>query len=68
MIVRPKGGVLMFMCHDGACCSIGLYPQQKWKAEADGNMVLLNYKNITMKISKADFEDTFKLVPDVCGA
>ena len=29
MIVRPKGGVLIFMCHDGACCSMGLYPQQK---------------------------------------
>ena len=68
MIVRSKGGVLIFMCHDGSCCSIGLYPQQKWKAEADGNMVLLNYKNITIKISKADFEDTFKLVPDVGGA
>ena len=65
MIVRPKGGVLMFMCHDGACCSMGLYPQQKWKAEADGNMFLLNYKNMTIKISKADFEDTFKLVQDV---
>ena len=68
MIVRPKGGVLMFMCHDGACCSMGLYPQQKWKAEADGNMFLLNYKNMTIKISKADFEDTFKLVQDVGGA
>ena len=68
MIVRPKGGVLIFMCNDGACCSMGLYPQQKWKAEADGNMFLLNYKNITIKISKADFEDTFKLVPDVDGA
>ena len=56
MIVRPKGGVLMFMCPDGVCCSIGVYPQQKWKAEADGNMVLLNYKNITIKISKVDFE------------
>lgn len=65
MIVRPKGSVLMFMCPDGACCSMGVYPQQKWKAEADGNMVLLNYKNITIKISKADFEETFKEVPDV---
>lgn len=26
MIVRPKGGVLMFMCPDGALCSIGVYP------------------------------------------
>lgn len=31
-------------------------------------MVLLNYKNITMKIGKADFEETFKVVPDVGGA
>ena len=68
MIVRPKGGVLIFMCPDGVCCSIGVYPQQKWKAEADGNMFLPNYKNTTIKISKADFEDTFKLVPDVGGA
>ena len=62
MIVRPKCGVLMFMCPDGVCCSMGVYPQQNWKAEADGNMVLLNYKNITMKISKVDFEETFKEV------
>lgn len=62
MIARPKGSVLMFMCPDGAHCSIGVYPQQKWKAEADGNMVLLNYKNITIKIGKADFEETFKVV------
>ena len=68
MIVRPKGGVLIFMCHGGACCSMGLDPQQKWKGEADGDMFLLNYKNITIKISKADFEDTFKLVQDVGGA
>ena len=65
MIVRPKGSVLMFMCPDGACCSMGVYPQQKWKAENVGNMVLLNYKNVTIKISKADFQETFKGVPDV---
>lgn len=62
MIVRPKGSVLMFMCPDGAGCSIGVYPQQKWTAEPDGNMVLLNYKNITIKISLTDFENTFKVV------
>ena len=54
----------MFMCPDGARCSIGVYPQQKWKAEADGNMVRLTYKTITMKISKADFEETFKVVEE----
>ena len=64
MIVRPKSIVLMFTCPDGACCSFRVYPQQKWKAEADGNMVLLNYKNITMKIGKADFEKTFKVVEE----
>lgn len=64
MIVRPKGSVLMFMCPDWAFCSIGVYPQQKWKAEADGNMFVLNYKSITMKISKADFEETFKVVEE----
>lgn len=62
MIVRPKGSVLMFMCPDGTSCSIGVYPQQKWKAEPYGNMVILDYKNITMKISKPDFEETFKVV------
>ena len=64
MIVRPKGGVLMFMCPDGAYCSIGVYPQQKWEAKTDGNMVRLTYKTITMKISKADFEETFKVVEE----
>ena len=64
MIVRPKCSVLMFMCPDGAHCSIGVYPQQKWKAENDGNMVLLNYKNITIKISVADFDETFKAVEE----
>ncbi len=52
----------MFMCPDGTSCSIGVYPQQKWKAEPYGNMVILDYKNITMKISKPDFEETFKVV------
>lgn len=65
MVVRPKtGSVSMFMCPSGIRCSIGVYPQQKWKAEADGNMVLLNYKNITMKISKAYFEETFRVVEE----
>lgn len=62
MIVRPKGSVLMFMCPDGACCSIGVYPQQKWEAKPDGNKVRLTYKNITIKINKHDFEETFKAV------
>lgn len=62
MIARPKGGVLMFMCPDGACCSLGVYPQQKWEAKPDGNNVRLTYKNITIKINKPDFEKTFKVV------
>ncbi len=64
MIVRPKGGVLMFMCPGGAVCSIGVYHQQKWEAKANGNMVRLTYKTITIKISKADFEETFKVVKE----
>lgn len=65
MIVRPKtGSVLMFMCPDGVGCSIGVYHQQKWEAKTDGNMIRLTYKTITMKISKADFEETFKVVEE----
>lgn len=65
MIVRPKtGSVLMFVCPGGFVCSIGVCHQQKWKAETDGDMFLLNYKTITMKISKVDFEETFKVVEE----
>lgn len=54
----------MFMCPGGAVCSIGVYHQQKWEAKANGNMVRLTYKTITIKISKADFEETFKVVKE----
>lgn len=63
MIARPKTStVLMFMCLDGCNCSIGAYPQQRWEAEPDGNMIRLTYKSITAKISRADFEETFKAI------
>lgn len=65
MVVRPRtGGVLMFMCPDGSACSMGVYPQQKWEAKAQLNMVILTYKNTTIKISEADFEATFKKVEE----
>lgn len=65
MTVRPKtGGVLMFMCPDGSVCTIGLYPQHKWEAKTQLNMVILTHKNTTIKISKAVFEETFKVVEE----
>ena len=66
MIVRPKTGtVLMFMCPGGVGCSIGAYHQQRWDAEPDGDNFRVTNKNVTVIISKADFEETFKEVPDV---
>lgn len=65
MIARPKtGAVLMFMCPDGYGCSIGVSHQQRWEVKPDGNMVRLTYKTITAKISKVDFEETFKVVEE----
>lgn len=65
MIARPKtGAVLMFMCPDGCGCSIGLYHQQRWEVKPDGNMFRLTYNTITAKISKADFEEAFKVVEE----
>lgn len=63
MIVRPKtGAVLMFMCHGGVGCSIGVYHQQRWDAESDGDKFRVTNKNVTVIISKADFEETLKEV------
>lgn len=65
MIARPKtGAVLMFMCPGGIGCSIGVHHQQRWEVKPDGNMVRITYKTITAKISKADFEETFKVVEE----
>lgn len=56
MIVRPKtGAVLMFMCPGGVGCSIGVYHQQRWDAESDGDKFRVTNKNVTVIISKADF-------------
>lgn len=65
MIVRPKtGAVLMFMCPGDVVCSICVYHQQRWDAEPDGNMVLLKRKNIIVKISNDEFNETFKVVEE----
>lgn len=63
MIVRPKtGAVLMFMCPGNVGCSVGVYHQQRWDAEPDGDKFRVTNKNVTVIISKADFEETFKEV------
>lgn len=65
MTVRPKtSSVLIFMCPDGAGCSMGVHPQQKWEAKPDGDKVRLTYKYITIKINKPDFDETFKVVEE----
>ena len=65
MIVRPKtGAVLMFMCPGNDGCSVGVYHQQRWDAEPDGDKFRVTNKNVTVIISKADFEETFKVVEE----
>ena len=54
----------MFMCPGDVGCSIGVYHQQRWEVKPDGNMVRITYKTITAKISKDDFEETFKIVEE----
>lgn len=52
----------MFMCPGGVGCRIGVYHQQRWDAESDGDKFRVTNKNVTVIISKADFEDTFNEV------
>ena len=63
MIARPKADaeMLFFKRLDDGCL-IYLHHQQKWEVQPDGNMVKLKRKNIIVKISKDEFNKTFKVV------
>lgn len=50
-------------CMDGTSVTVRLYPQQKWSIINETELfVRLEYKNITMRVKRSDFEKFWKKI------
>lgn len=63
-ICRPRTYGLMFNdCMDGTSVTVRIYPQQKWSILDETELfVRLEYKNVTMRVKRSDFEKYWKKI------
>lgn len=61
--VRPKCEIL-YCFGNSHKCYITCYPQQVWETIINDNNVYLSRKNVTIEITREDFERSWKVLND----